>query len=255
MYKRFVLLLLLSGFSFTSQASYLLSNPSINIDFSEFQGKGFAPSPTHGQLDSNAWRFSGLSQGDTSYGGLYDSGDYARGISSGGVTTGGMYAFDIDGDIALGVQATAGDFTPGTIALKVANDTGNTIDELQVSYDLYLYNNSDRSSDFSFAYSLQSQLSVDVTDLGIYSEGNAASSPQWVRAQMTTELTSMNLLDGGFLELFWHSTDRSGSGGRDEFSLDNINISRTVTVAAPGGLPLLISGLALLGFRAGSKRE
>ncbi len=255
MYKRIVVLLLLSGFNFTSQASYLLSSPSINIDFSEFQGSGFASSPTRGQLDSDVWRLSGLSQGDTTYGGLYDSGDYARGVSSGGVTTGGMYAFDMGGDIALGVQATAGDFTPGTIALRVANDTGNTIDELQISYDLYLYNNSGRSSDFSFAYSLQPQLSVDVTDLGIYSEGVAASSPQWVRSQMTTQLTDMNLLDGEFLELLWYSADRSGSGGRDEFALDNISISRTATVPTPGGLPLFIGGLALLGFRATSENK
>ncbi len=65
MIKQISTLFLLLSLSQTSHASYLLSHPSINIDFSGFQGQGVTSTPSAVQLDSNDWRISGLSDGDT----------------------------------------------------------------------------------------------------------------------------------------------------------------------------------------------
>ena len=59
---------------------------------------GFSSSPTAGQLDADAFAVTGLSDGDVNYGASQSTGDYARGSSTGGVSAGGLYAFDIDND-------------------------------------------------------------------------------------------------------------------------------------------------------------
>src|SRR5690606_37030536 len=58
-------------------------------------GAGFAPAPTGGQLNSNAWAVTGMSDGALNFGNSVSTGDHARGQNSdpGGVSTGGIYAF------------------------------------------------------------------------------------------------------------------------------------------------------------------
>ena len=86
----------------TDQAAY---------DFNEFNGSGFSPSPAVGQLDSDVWAISGLSDGTLDFGGTAATGDFARGLSTGNVTTGGIYAFDAGSlNIILGAQPTSTDF-------------------------------------------------------------------------------------------------------------------------------------------------
>ena len=50
-------------------------------NFDTFDGSGFANSPATGQLDSNFWRATGLSQGDGTFGGNHTSSDFAGGES------------------------------------------------------------------------------------------------------------------------------------------------------------------------------
>ncbi|NBD36582.1 MAG: hypothetical protein GVY30_11375, partial [Chloroflexi bacterium] len=98
-------------------------------DFNTFDGSGFAPSPAAGQLDSDAWSVTGLSDGDVGFGDTCSGDvDCARGPSTGGVSTGGVYAFDVgSGDYILGIQPGGSDFTPGEFILKVQNTTGSTL--------------------------------------------------------------------------------------------------------------------------------
>ncbi len=63
-------------------------------DFNDFNGIGFAPNPIIGQLDSNVWSVKGLSDGDLDFGEMGTTGDFAREVSSGGVSSGGVYAFE-----------------------------------------------------------------------------------------------------------------------------------------------------------------
>jgi hypothetical protein len=99
-----------------------------DVNNGQFDGSGFNPSPSSGQLDSDAWATTGMSDGDSDFGDTETSGDFARGNSSGGVGTGGFYSFTVGtGNNAFGVQPTSSDFTPGTITLKIHNNTGSTI--------------------------------------------------------------------------------------------------------------------------------
>jgi len=254
MIKQICTLFLLLALSQTLHASYLLSHPSIDIDFSGFQGQGITTTPSAGQLDSNDWRASGLSDGDTHLLGNHTSGDYARGVSNGGVRTGGLYAFDTGGgNIALGGQATGSDLSPGEIALRVLNDTGHTVDQLSLSYELYFYNDGTRSSLFGFGYSPEPGIFLDVPELTQVSQEQPDTNSQWVLSSLAFQMSDLNLSDGAFLELIWQIDDFSGVGGRDEFALDNIKITTGVPLTNVGGLPLFISGLFMLAFASTRK--
>src|SRR5690554_3217640 len=107
MNKRCLLLtFLLSMFAWNIQAqlSIATENTNYTIDFDAtvtgvnngtFNGSGFAPTPTVGQIDSDGMIVTGMKDGDVAFGGTNDSGDHARGISAGGVSTGGVYAFEV----------------------------------------------------------------------------------------------------------------------------------------------------------------
>lgn len=140
----------------SGHASVIISNLNTTntIDFASFTGAGFAPSPTAGQLDSDTWRVTGLSDGDTTFGGTFTSGDFARGTSAGGVTTGGVYAFTVSsGNAALGVQPGGTDFTAGSITQRIQNNTGSAVTSWDLSYSLYVLNNKERSNSLLWEWS------------------------------------------------------------------------------------------------------
>ncbi|MBN1217568.1 MAG: hypothetical protein JXM69_01465, partial [Anaerolineae bacterium] len=122
-------------------------------EFTGFTGSGFDPNPGVGQLDSDIWSVTGLSDGDLLFGDSQTTGDFARGPSAGGVTTGGVYAFDVGGNTILGVQPGGTDFTPGEIILRLQNNTGSTITQLDVSYDIWYRNDQPRANSLNFSYS------------------------------------------------------------------------------------------------------
>ncbi len=105
-----------------------LTGAGVQIDFTDYAGQGFSPTPAPGQLDSDDWAVEGLSTGVLLFGGTAIGGDFARGLSTGGVPQGGLYAFDVSGggvgpQIAFGWQPSGGDLTPGAFMLAVTNDT------------------------------------------------------------------------------------------------------------------------------------
>ncbi len=196
----------------------------VNIDFTGFTG-GFAPEPSAAQLDSDSWMVTGLSDGDGAFGGTHASGDFARGQSIGGVTNpGGVYAFDVGGHLILGVQPTDDDFTSGAIILKIENDTGSTVTELDIAYDIWYHNDQDRKSSLNFAYSLDDSAYTDVSDLDFTTPEAADASPTWESENNSTRLTSLNIADGGFFYLRWQGSDASASGSRDEYGIDNVRV-------------------------------
>ena len=191
-----------------------------------FDGSGFTSSPTSGQLDSDAWEATGMSDGSLSYGGSETSGDFARGSSTGGVTSGGFYAFDTGGsNNGLGSQGTGSDFTPGTITLRAQNQTGNTVTAADLEYLVYVYNDQGRASTFNFEYSTDDSSYTAVGALDLTSTATADGSPAWVSNSKSTSITGLSIADGDFLYLRWTSGDDSGSGSRDEFALDDIDLT------------------------------
>jgi hypothetical protein len=223
---------------------------STTIDFSGYNGSGIAKTPAAGQLDSDVFKVTGASDGDSSYGLTLTSGDYARGSSTGGVTTGGLYAFDVGGgNTALGFQSTDGDFTPGTIELRMLNESPNVIDELSLAYDVLVFNDEGRSNSLDFAYSTDGATFIDVAALDFVSPEAADAAPAWADTPMSAVLSGLDIDPGQFLFLRFTTGDVSGGGSRDELAIDNIVLSLAAPQAVPEpgawALWLLVGGLAV----------
>ncbi|MEM6454242.1 MAG: hypothetical protein AAF772_04035 [Acidobacteriota bacterium] len=208
------------------------------ITFDSFLGDGFAPMPAAGQLDSDTWSITGMSDGDLAFGATNTSGDYARGSSNGSVTTGGIYAFDVlavspmegGSSRALGFQPGGSDVTPGTFTLRVDNDSGDQIDEIDVTYNVYVFNDQPRANSVNFSFSLDGVTFTPVPALDFTSPEAADGLVLWSATARSTTLTMLaaGFQDGDSIFLRWTTDDVSGGGSRDEFALDDIEITATV---------------------------
>lgn len=229
------------------------------IDFNEFTGAGFSPgaAPASGQLDSNIWSVRGLSEGNVAFGGTNTTGDFARGTHAGGTSTGGIYAFDVDGSAAvnraLGIQPTAADFNPGELVLRLVNQTSAPVSMWQIAYDVYVYNDQGRSSAFNFSYSLDDSTYVTVPGLDLTSPESADGVAAWVQNTRSITVATASLVGiNENLFLRWSTHDVSGLGSRDELALDNISISaHTNVVPEPASWMIWMIGLVagLIGRR------
>lgn len=190
-----------------------------------FTGSGFAPAPSSGQIDSDAFASSGMSDGDLVFGGTANSGDYARGSSVGGETTGGFYAFSNGSNPFLGFQPGGSDMAPGTITLRIQNNSGATITDFSVSYKIMEYNDQGRSNSLNFSYSDDNVNFTSLVGLNFSSTEAASGSPAWVSHDKMAMLTGQNVQDGDFFYIRWETDDVSGSGSRDELGIDEISIT------------------------------
>ncbi len=198
--------------------------PAVNE--AQFDGSGFSPLPSGGQLNSNTFIVTGLSDGDLDFGDTGTSSDFTRGVSTGGVSGGGIYAFEVGtSDRALGVQPTSGDWTPGTIVMQIINESDSTITDLNVTYDIYVYNDGDRSNSFNFSHSDDNVTYTDEPSLDFASPETASGSPTWIATTRSIVLSGLSIDTTEVYYLRWSSTGVSGSGARDEFALDNIVLS------------------------------
>ncbi|GAI89165.1 unnamed protein product, partial [marine sediment metagenome] len=221
-------LIILTNSSILSQVSINDEN-AVLISFDGFNGSGFCPDPATGQLDSDTWSVLGLSEGDLNFGDTETEGDFARGISTGGESTGGCYAFDIGSDnMALGVQPGGSDWTPGDLILKVQNNTGNNIVTLSLSYSLWVYNDKPRANSFNFSHSPDNSDYTPDSTLNFTSPDTADPSPAWTETVRSMDLNCLNIPNGSNYYLKWTGDDISGSGSRDEFAIDNITITATM---------------------------
>ncbi len=243
----FILSFFLLEFSYDNayaQLSITASGTPFTIDFDatvtgvnngQFAGSGFQTSPTSGQLNSNAFSVIGLSDGDLSFGGTGTTGDYARGQSNGGVTTGGIYAFQVDSaDYSLGFQASDSSLTPGDIILKITNNSGVLASSIKIEYRIWELNNStgDRSTSLNFSYSPDDTTYTQVSSLDFSTGGNADFVPVWKSPSSThsknniIDLTGSEISNGSDFYLKFSTDDFSGTNGdRDELSIDDINIT------------------------------
>ena len=216
----------LSGFSTATAIPF-----NTNIDFTGFTGTGFTSSPAAGQLDSDSWAITGMSDGSLAFSGTAAAGDFARGASTGGVASGGIYAFDTGaGNIALGIQPVAADFTPGTLTLRLRNDSGGDVVDPNVSYLIWVLNNEARSNSFNFSYSTDNAAYTVVPALN-YTSIAAADALGWVNITRATSLTGVTISNGGFLYLRWTGDDAGGANNRDEFGLDDIVVASLTPTA------------------------
>ena len=168
--RTYIFAIFISLFFIKGNAQLSLTNgsPNATIDFSAtiagvengyFTGSGFSPGPSAGQLNSNAWAITNLGSSDLLYGGTQTtaSTSYTRGAVAAAVNTGGIYAYTgPPGTVSnptLMIQPSGSDFAPGTLTLRIKNNGTTIINQLQVSYNIYVRNDQPRSSSFNFSYS------------------------------------------------------------------------------------------------------
>lgn len=183
-------------------------------------------------MDGNAWEITGFSDGDHAYDSTSSTGDMARGSSNGAITSGGLYAFEVaTSDFAFGFQPTGSDFTPGTITLKVTNNTGITISSLELAYEIWNLNNTNRANSLNFSYSTDDLSYTDISALD-YTSPETSDALPWVKNDRSTVLSGLSLNNGDTLYLRWSGDDVLGSAARDEFAIDDIrvNFSNTLNV-------------------------
>jgi hypothetical protein len=197
------------------------------VNHGVFTATGYSPSFFSGGLDSDAWSVFGLSSGDLRFGDSAVGGDFGRSASSGGVSTGGIYAFDVDATTginrALGVQPGGSDFTPGYHLLKVINASGDTAGGFTISYNIYEYNDQNRASLLEFHWAKDSVSYTYESALDFVSGEAADANPAWKQSLRSLQINT-TLLPGDSLLFKWYSDDYSGSGSRDELALDSISI-------------------------------
>lgn len=204
-----------------------------------FTGSGFALNPAAGQLNSNAWSVRGLADGDLVLGGINTNPGFQRGSSNGGVSAGGVYAFMTSaGNAALGIQPTANDFNPGSVTLRMQNQTSVPITSLNIGYKVFIYNDQPGSSNFNFSHSADNSIFTDVSQLNVISPAEADENPTWKASYRVVTVTGLNIQPNAFYYLKWTGSTVT-AGTADEFALDDITVS-----ANPNNNFVLFQGVA-----------
>ena len=231
------------------QAAWVLNDYSAYTeDFSGFSSDftGFTSSPSSTQLDSDYWKTLGLSDGKGTWGGTHDSGDFARGTSTGGKTTGGFYVWDVGGGVrAAGWQPTDGDATPGNLVLWVRNGTGGDVTHFDVSFDRWVRNDQNRSSSLNFGFSTSDPTAGSGTGTVVdaFNTAEAADDmPAWQSASSGLIRFEQTVADNDYMFLIWSTDDAGGVDDRDEFGISNVSVSALI-IPEPGTIGLL--GLSL----------
>lgn len=212
-------------------ASLTSNDVEVLIDFEEYTGTGIAPDPTGGELNSNNWSVLGMSDGPIGFGQSSSDGDFEGQTDGSGTTGGGLYARSADGNTSLWIQPTSGDFTPGSLILKLNNATGETVTSMNVSYALSVLNDGPRANSFNLSYSTDGMEFFPLPTADLLSEETADGTLQSFNRFISID--AFNLVDGQDFYLQWNSDDVSGEGLRDEFGLDDISITPFTGTATP----------------------
>ena len=219
-----ILLLFHSSFCF-SQWSISMQDSAYTIDFTGFNASGFSPNPSAGQLGSDRWSITGMSDGILNFIGTQTtvSTDFTRGTSAGGVGTGGIYAFNTgSGNTILGVQPLAADFTPGNFILRASNNTGVTITSFAFKYDIFFLNDQGRSNSLNFSYSTDSINYTALPAENFTTVATADNTPKWDRSKHSIYITGVNIQSSARFYFKWTGDDVGGANSRDEYGIDNL---------------------------------
>ncbi len=221
-----------------AHAQHALTGPSTRIDFAGYAGDGLVPSPAAGQLDSDSWKVTGMNDGDGTFGGTFDDGDFAEGASDGGESgggEGGLWAFRVaPGDPAFGMHQTGDDLTPGRVTLRLVNASGAPLVDPTIRFEGWVFNDATRASAVEFAWSTDGDAFIGVAGMRWTSPEDPAATPSWQRTPLETTLVGTTLGVGQLLYLRWTTDYLSGSGGYDELAIDDIEIIAAVPMAACG---------------------
>lgn len=216
------------------------------VNEGRFEGEGLGPNPINGELDSDAWRISGCSDGDTDFSESHISGDLARASSNGSETSGGIYSFNTGNNSTLGWQSTGADLSPGEIILKIQNKSGFSIERMEISYTIWNYNDQNRSQILSCSYSYDDINYFPLNASEFISPTTASSSPIWTDSTYHFGQATNEISHTDFFFLKWRIEDEAGSGSRDEWAIDDIKIRITNNTCLFEGWSKIDSSSSLL---------
>jgi len=213
----------------------LVENTEYRLSFNTFDGSGFAPDPTAGQLDSDGIIIGGVSDESTAmhFGHEHTSGDFARGSTNSSGPIGGFYAFDIsDGNMAIGMQPTAGDFTPGWVVIGYQNRTAVEITSIELDYNFVVLNAGNRRSGLRVEYASDSGCNVDPGAViwnevagSVFTTPLASDAvPTWDNTNFNFVISDLNVPVKGAIYLRFYTDNVSGSGTWDSIGLDDISV-------------------------------
>jgi hypothetical protein len=234
-----------------------------DVNNGEYLGEGFHSSPSNGQLDSDSWAVDAesatLSFGGTAGpGGVFGNGQFGDPI---GVNVGGLWSFDVGGgNSTLGVQPHGSHFTPGSITLRVRNDTGMTITSWSVAYDIFSFNDSSRSTSVDFSYAVGTTTPGSFTSVPLleFDSPPESDSAAWSGPTTKSTVIADSVASGSHLFLRWtFNTSNQGAPAniQDEVALDNISVT---AVPEPGAVQfgaVLCAGVGLVWFIRQSRLE
>ena len=232
-----------------------LANTSYKINFDEtvdgvnldaFQGIGIAKIAETGQLDSDSWAFSGFSGGNIGFDtpGSAEDSSYENGPSEGDEIDTGIYAFNVgtnlDENYTLGIQPGGTDFNPGTITLRIQNQTGTTMTSVNVGYKVYIYNDQPSSSKISFSSnSSDTGTFTNQSIVDVISPATADLAPGWKAYYRVVTVPTGNIANNAYYYIRWSGLSVSGTGPKDEFAIDDIEV-----IANPATNPVAFDGIA-----------
>ncbi|TFH47392.1 MAG: hypothetical protein E4H01_08430, partial [Lysobacterales bacterium] len=194
--------------------------------------------PAPNQLDSDVWAPNQTELNNSSASTFGLNYILGRGISTGGVTTPGIYAIDTGGGVVgIGPQADDAAWSPGGLTIKLQNDTGSPIEMLRVEWSYLSYNDQvgrrasqllSSNTDAAGSYIVPNGngfLTVDAPEL----------SPSW--RTIPRDLTfNASILPGDDYYLRWSFSDPTGEPGngtaRDEIGISNLRITPLGTVVS-----------------------
>ncbi|MFT3711392.1 MAG: GEVED domain-containing protein [Archangium sp.] len=219
--------------------SSYLTGP-VRWTFETYAGTGFQVTPNCGQLSSDQFAATGWSDGTLAFGGtqVTNGTDFARGLTSVAVTTGGFYSMTVaTGNRAFGIQPGGGDFNPGVLTLAVQNISTTTYNGADLSYSIWVRNDAARSTSLNLAFSVDGINFTDLPALNFTSPAALDALP-FQQTLRSATLGGFVLPPSNRLYLRFSTADVAGSGSRDEIAIDDVVIvPRTNVFAEYGDAP------------------
>jgi hypothetical protein len=212
------------------------------VNQNRFLGEGFATSPTFGQLDSDSWEVDAGS-GIMPFGGSAGPPPtlFAGGDPQGPVAVAGLFSANTSGiNRALGIQPHNDHFTPGTVTLRVLNNTGNGISTWNIAYELFAFNDTSRSTSIGFSYAVGTTTPGPFTPIGALDfTSTLIADSVWTSAIPRSTDLPVSVAAGEHLFLRWTFNTSSQDGAavsHDEIALDSISVSAVTAVPEPSAV-------------------
>lgn len=239
-----ILCLALTGSTAPLVAQFSLTDLSYSQSFDTMGNSPTALLPT-------GWRFGSTTNYATGVTATTVAGGTSGTNAVGTGATGGYYNF------GNGVTATATDraagflgstsfTTPKYLFFGFMNNTGGTLQDLTLTFDLEKYRNGSRDFDIGFASSTNGTTWTTHASAGEHYAGGAIAvvNPPTTTSKSIT-LTALNLTAGSSLYFYWSYTGVGGSNNAQAIGIDNVSLAATA-VPEPSTYAAIFGSAALV---------